>query len=85
MRGAWQVFALGHKNRATASTNMNEHSSRSHALLRIRVVGTSRTTGNKTTGAPLTSHITFDVKSALEHHSRSCDVKMWIVNNLCVK
>ena len=51
LRGAWQVFALGHKNRATASTNMNEHSSRSHALLRIRVVGTSRTTGNKTTGA----------------------------------
>ena len=48
-----QVFALGHRNRATASTNMNEHSSRSHALLRVTVVGRNKETNKKTTGALL--------------------------------
>ncbi|XP_006814107.1 kinesin-like protein KIFC3 [Saccoglossus kowalevskii] len=37
-------------NRATASTNMNEHSSRSHALLCVTVTGTNKTTGNRTIG-----------------------------------
>uniref|UniRef100_A0A671L7T9 Kinesin-like protein n=1 Tax=Sinocyclocheilus anshuiensis TaxID=1608454 RepID=A0A671L7T9_9TELE len=34
-----KVFDLGHMNRATACTNLNEHSSRSHALLIVTVAG----------------------------------------------
>ncbi|XP_048752389.2 kinesin-like protein KIFC3 isoform X3 [Ostrea edulis] len=45
-----RVFALGQKNRATATTNMNEHSSRSHALLTVRVIGVNKTTNIKTVG-----------------------------------
>ncbi|KAF6019824.1 hypothetical protein EB796_021863 [Bugula neritina] len=45
-----QTFELGHQNRATASTNMNEYSSRSHALLCVEVTGLNRTTGAKTLG-----------------------------------
>jgi len=44
------AFTLGHKNRSTASTNMNEHSSRSHALLCVQVTGVNKTTGAKTFG-----------------------------------
>ena len=43
-----QVFSLGRENRATACTNMNEHSSRSHALLCVNVQGTNNTTGSRT-------------------------------------
>ncbi|XP_071346046.1 kinesin-like protein KIFC3 isoform X3 [Trachinotus anak] len=45
-----RVFELGHMNRATACTNLNEHSSRSHALLIITVSGFSCATGNRTQG-----------------------------------
>ncbi|KAH3724891.1 hypothetical protein DPMN_050718 [Dreissena polymorpha] len=45
-----ECFRIGQSNRATASTYMNEHSSRSHALLCVTVVGVNRTTGAKTTG-----------------------------------
>ncbi|XP_008286298.1 kinesin-like protein KIFC3 [Stegastes partitus] len=45
-----RVFELGHMNRATACTNLNEHSSRSHALLIISVSGFNVTTGNRTQG-----------------------------------
>lgn len=45
-----RVFELGHMNRATACTNLNEHSSRSHALLIITVVGYNATTGTHTQG-----------------------------------
>ncbi|XP_028299026.1 kinesin-like protein KIFC3 isoform X3 [Gouania willdenowi] len=45
-----KVFELGHMNRATACTNLNEHSSRSHALLIITVSGLNITTGNRTQG-----------------------------------
>lgn len=45
-----QVFELGHVNRATACTNLNEHSSRSHALLIITVSGFNTATGNRTLG-----------------------------------
>ncbi|KAG8143834.1 hypothetical protein E2320_000985 [Naja naja] len=45
-----QVFELGHINRATECTHLNEHSSRSHALLMITVRGTDCSTGIKTTG-----------------------------------
>lgn len=45
-----QVFELGHLNRATACTNLNEHSSRSHALLIITVSGLNSTTGTRTQG-----------------------------------
>ncbi|MEQ2193782.1 hypothetical protein XENOCAPTIV_013564 [Xenoophorus captivus] len=44
------VFELGHVNRATACTNLNEHSSRSHALLIITVSGFNSTTGTRTQG-----------------------------------
>ncbi|CAL8245248.1 unnamed protein product [Lota lota] len=45
-----RVFDLGHMNRATACTNLNEHSSRSHALLVITVAGFNSATGNRTQG-----------------------------------
>ncbi|XP_069031150.1 kinesin-like protein KIFC3 isoform X2 [Embiotoca jacksoni] len=45
-----RVFELGHMNRATACTNLNEHSSRSHALLIITVSGFNAATGNRTQG-----------------------------------
>ncbi|CAI5646384.1 unnamed protein product [Oreochromis niloticus] len=45
-----KVFELGHVNRATACTNLNEHSSRSHALLIITVSGFNTATGNRTQG-----------------------------------
>ncbi|XP_071177093.1 kinesin-like protein KIFC3 isoform X1 [Mytilus edulis] len=45
-----EVFSIGQKNRATATTNMNEHSSRSHALLCVTVTGVNRTTNTKTIG-----------------------------------
>ncbi|KAK7478216.1 hypothetical protein BaRGS_00030577, partial [Batillaria attramentaria] len=45
-----QVFAVGKKNRATATTNMNEHSSRSHCLLCVTVTGVNRTTNTRTFG-----------------------------------
>uniref|UniRef100_A0A667XAQ7 Kinesin-like protein n=1 Tax=Myripristis murdjan TaxID=586833 RepID=A0A667XAQ7_9TELE len=45
-----RVFDLGHMNRATACTNLNEHSSRSHALLIITVAGFNSATGHRTQG-----------------------------------
>nr|XP_029494561.1 kinesin-like protein KIFC3 isoform X2 [Oncorhynchus nerka] len=45
-----RVFELGHMNRATACTNLNEHSSRSHALLIITVAGVNTSTGHRTQG-----------------------------------
>ncbi|XP_061592052.1 kinesin-like protein KIFC3 isoform X2 [Cololabis saira] len=45
-----RVFELGHMNRATACTNLNEHSSRSHALLIITVSGYNKSTGARTQG-----------------------------------
>lgn len=45
-----EVFAIGKTNRATAITDMNEHSSRSHALLCVTVIGVNKTTGHRTTG-----------------------------------
>ncbi|XP_065827756.1 kinesin-like protein KIFC3 isoform X3 [Oscarella lobularis] len=45
-----EVFSLGRENRATACTNMNEHSSRSHALLCVKVKGTNKTTGARCIG-----------------------------------
>ncbi|XP_008400300.1 kinesin-like protein KIFC3 isoform X3 [Poecilia reticulata] len=45
-----RVFELGQVNRATACTNLNEHSSRSHALLIISVSGFNSTTGTRTQG-----------------------------------
>ncbi|KAK7160830.1 hypothetical protein R3I93_008485 [Phoxinus phoxinus] len=45
-----KVFELGHMNRATACTNLNEHSSRSHALLIVTVAGFNSSTGHRTSG-----------------------------------
>ncbi|XP_076003007.1 kinesin-like protein KIFC3 isoform X3 [Genypterus blacodes] len=45
-----RVFELGHMNRATACTNLNEHSSRSHALLIITVTGYNCATQTHTQG-----------------------------------
>ncbi|XP_078392168.1 kinesin-like protein KIFC3 isoform X2 [Cetorhinus maximus] len=45
-----KVLALGRRNRVTQSTNMNQHSSRSHALLTITVTGTDTRTNTKTAG-----------------------------------
>uniref|UniRef100_A0A672FQR0 Kinesin-like protein n=1 Tax=Salarias fasciatus TaxID=181472 RepID=A0A672FQR0_SALFA len=45
-----KVLELGHRNRATACTNLNEHSSRSHALLTVTVTGSNPSTGTHTQG-----------------------------------
>uniref|UniRef100_A0A9L0RHZ1 Kinesin-like protein n=1 Tax=Equus caballus TaxID=9796 RepID=A0A9L0RHZ1_HORSE len=46
----FQVFEFGHTNRTTEFTNLNEHSSRSHALLIVTVRGVDCSTGLRTTG-----------------------------------
>uniref|UniRef100_A0A8C5WH39 Kinesin-like protein n=1 Tax=Leptobrachium leishanense TaxID=445787 RepID=A0A8C5WH39_9ANUR len=45
-----KLLCLGRKNRATFCTNMNERSSRSHALLTITISGRDLTTETVTTG-----------------------------------
>ncbi|XP_033897213.3 kinesin-like protein KIFC3 isoform X4 [Acipenser ruthenus] len=45
-----RVFELGQMNRATACTNLNDHSSRSHGLLIVTVSGINCTTGGRSTG-----------------------------------
>ncbi|KAL2088576.1 hypothetical protein ACEWY4_015475 [Coilia grayii] len=45
-----RVLELGHMNRATACTNLNDHSSRSHALLIVTVAGFNSSTGHRTSG-----------------------------------
>ncbi|XP_008573128.1 PREDICTED: kinesin-like protein KIFC3 isoform X2 [Galeopterus variegatus] len=45
-----KVFEFGHTNRTTEFTNLNEHSSRSHALLIVTVRGVDGSTGLRTTG-----------------------------------
>ncbi|KAM5262837.1 kinesin-like protein KIFC3 [Ctenodactylus gundi] len=45
-----KVFEFGHTNRTTEFTNLNEHSSRSHALLIVTVRGRDCSTGLRTTG-----------------------------------
>ncbi|XP_077157973.1 kinesin-like protein KIFC3 isoform X2 [Paroedura picta] len=45
-----KVFEFGHVNRATECTYLNEHSSRSHALLIVTVRGVNYSTGIQTTG-----------------------------------
>ncbi|XP_078256664.1 kinesin-like protein KIFC3 isoform X2 [Rhinoraja longicauda] len=45
-----KVFELGRVNRATDFTNVNEHSSRSHALLIVSVTGVNLTSGVRTVG-----------------------------------
>jgi kinesin family protein C2/C3 len=44
------IMLRGYKSRTTFATNMNEHSSRSHAMLNIYVKGTNSTTGLSSTG-----------------------------------
>ncbi|XP_012868358.1 PREDICTED: kinesin-like protein KIFC3 isoform X3 [Dipodomys ordii] len=45
-----KVFEFGHTNRTTEFTNLNEHSSRSHALLIVTVRGVDCSTGLRTIG-----------------------------------
>ncbi|XP_058868974.1 kinesin-like protein KIFC3 isoform X2 [Acipenser ruthenus] len=45
-----KILALGQRNRITHGTKMNQHSSRSHALLTITVTGTDLTSEARTTG-----------------------------------
>ncbi|KAM6968337.1 kinesin-like protein KIFC3 [Aplochiton taeniatus] len=45
-----KILAKARRNRITFGTQMNQHSSRSHALLCITVVGTDLASGAKTTG-----------------------------------
>uniref|UniRef100_UPI0037E888E6 kinesin-like protein KIFC3 n=1 Tax=Semicossyphus pulcher TaxID=241346 RepID=UPI0037E888E6 len=45
-----KILAQARRNRITFGTQMNQHSSRSHALLCITVQGTDLATGSKTTG-----------------------------------
>lgn len=46
----YQLLATARRNRITFGTQMNQHSSRSHALLCITIQGTDLATGSKTTG-----------------------------------
>jgi kinesin family protein C2/C3 len=39
------IMKRGYKNRTTFATNMNEHSSRSHAMLSVHVRGMNSTSG----------------------------------------
>ncbi|XP_030409844.1 kinesin-like protein KIFC2 [Gopherus evgoodei] len=50
LREIRKMLSLGKRNRATYCTNMNERSSRSHALLTITITGTNCSTGTKTSG-----------------------------------
>ncbi|XP_032414366.1 kinesin-like protein KIFC3 isoform X1 [Xiphophorus hellerii] len=45
-----KILAMARRNRITFGTQMNQHSSRSHALLCITVQGTDLASGSKTTG-----------------------------------
>ncbi|KAK3551286.1 hypothetical protein QTP70_013947 [Hemibagrus guttatus] len=45
-----KILATARRNRITFGTQMNQHSSRSHALLTITVQGTDLASGTKTTG-----------------------------------
>ncbi|XP_071785181.1 kinesin-like protein KIFC3 isoform X1 [Asterias amurensis] len=45
-----EVFKMGRRNRATATTDMNEHSSRSHALLCVRIIGKNKASGKRNIG-----------------------------------
>ncbi|XP_067416212.1 kinesin-like protein KIFC2 isoform X2 [Emydura macquarii macquarii] len=45
-----KILSLGKRNRATYCTNMNQHSSRSHALLTVTITGTDCSTGTKASG-----------------------------------
>ena len=44
------MLERGAKNRATADTSMNEHSSRSHQVLTVIVEGSDKTNGMRTFG-----------------------------------
>ena len=44
------ILNLGARNRSTATTNLNEHSSRSHLLVLIRVEGFNKVTAERTVG-----------------------------------
>jgi kinesin family protein C2/C3 len=45
-----EVLALGDKNRSSATTNMNEHSSRSHMMLTVSVQSENASSGVVTRG-----------------------------------
>ncbi|XP_054840297.1 kinesin-like protein KIFC2 isoform X1 [Eublepharis macularius] len=45
-----KMLSLGKRNRVTSSTNMNERSSRSHALLTVTITSTELSSGTKVTG-----------------------------------
>ncbi|XP_022100934.1 kinesin-like protein KIFC3 [Acanthaster planci] len=45
-----EVFRRGKRNRATATTDMNEHSSRSHALLCVKIAGINKASGKRYIG-----------------------------------
>ncbi|XP_056409550.1 kinesin-like protein KIFC3 [Hyla sarda] len=50
LRHIRKILSLGKRNRATFCTNMNERSSRSHALLTITITGQELSSGAVTTG-----------------------------------
>ncbi|EMP25905.1 Kinesin-like protein KIFC3 [Chelonia mydas] len=50
LREIRKMLSLGKRNRATYCTNMNERSSRSHALLTVTITGTNCSSGTKTSG-----------------------------------
>lgn len=55
-------------NRATACTNLNEHSSRSHALLIINVAGFNSSTGHRTLGVCIHARTRTVTLEAIDKH-----------------
>eukprot|EP00826_Nyctotherus_ovalis_P016761 TRINITY_DN14876_c0_g1_i1.p2 TRINITY_DN14876_c0_g1~~TRINITY_DN14876_c0_g1_i1.p2 ORF type:complete len:158 (-),score=41.59 TRINITY_DN14876_c0_g1_i1:34-507(-) len=53
IRDRIKVIRLAHKNRTTAETRLNVHSSRSHCISQIKIAGTNRSLA-KTVGSVLT-------------------------------
>ena len=51
-----KLLKTARRNRITFGTQMNQHSSRSHALLCISVLGTDLASGAKTTGQSHSGH-----------------------------
>lgn len=60
------MLSLGRSNRATAATAMNQHSSRSHALVTLTLEAASPPRGPGTTGTTAAPHPVVEVSALAE-------------------
>uniref|UniRef100_M4AI28 Si:ch211-257p13.3 n=1 Tax=Xiphophorus maculatus TaxID=8083 RepID=M4AI28_XIPMA len=70
-----KILAMARRNRITFGTQMNQHSSRSHALLCITVQGTDLASGSKTTVSALESNVG-ETLCSLKFAQRVCKVEL---------